>query len=69
MDNDEWIAPYWDILMDYKKHTKEEHDNALKVVEAWIDRQPKYEPPEFSFITKLKENKKWYYKEDDDGKE
>jgi len=40
-------------------------DEYIKKLGEWLEKQPKYEPPEFTFITKLKENKKFYYKEDD----
>ena len=62
---EEEVYPYMLILRDYEKHTEEELTEAHKIVKEYFDKQPKYEPEEFTFITKLKENKKWYYKEDD----
>ena len=49
------------MLDDYKG----EYDDYINALMEYLDKQPKYEPPEFTFITKLKEKKKWYYKEDD----
>ena len=50
-----------DLNHDISKMT----DEWYKSFGVWLDKQPKHEPVEFTFVTKLKENKKWYYKEDD----
>lgn len=52
-----------EILTDPTTTIDEYLEYANKLGE-WLEKQPKYEPEEFTFITKLKENKKWYYKKD-----